>query len=152
MNSQIPAPASLRTPLLALGLVAVLLEGCASSPSPPKPAGNAPAPTKPLGIAFEEQITDGLLDGEKRVLWFYAPDPLPPHPGPVAIAPAGAPLVLGMKLGSGDRPEHEPYVRAGYVVVAYSVDGARPGTESDEALLAAVLAFKKARRESHTVK
>ncbi len=57
--------------------------------------------------------------------WLYVPDrvnavkSLPC----VVIAPAGTVLLTGIDLADGDRPEHVPYVRAGYAVLAYSLDG-----------------------------
>ncbi len=63
---------------------------------------------------------------EHPLLWIYGVDN---HPTDkklrpcIFIAPAGSPMVTGMKLGDRDRDEHIPYVRAGYVVVAYEVSG-----------------------------
>jgi len=65
-------------------------------------------------------------------LWIYAPSEraqdakLPA----ILIAPAGSDLLHGMRLGNGDRPEHLPYVTAGFVVVAYELSG---GTEDPDA-------------------
>ena len=42
----------------------------------------------------------------------------------VLIAPAGSNLLTGMKLTAGDRPEHTPYVKQGFAVVGYELDGA----------------------------
>lgn len=51
----------------------------------------------------------------------------------VFIAPAGTPLFYGNRLGSGDLPEHLPYVRAGFIVVAYEIDGeVGDGNNADE--------------------
>lgn len=41
----------------------------------------------------------------------------------VFIAPAGTPLYFGNRVGSGSMPEHLPYARAGFIVVAYDIDG-----------------------------
>ncbi len=47
-----------------------------------------------------------------------------PHSLPcVFIAPAGASIVTGMGLADGDRQEHYPWVRAGFAVVSYEIDG-----------------------------
>ncbi|MEM7167247.1 MAG: dienelactone hydrolase family protein [Planctomycetota bacterium] len=62
----------------------------------------------------------------------------------VLVGPAGTPLIHGMKLGDGDRPEHLPYVRAGSVVVAYEIGGAVKQNPSDYELGQACFAFKRA--------
>jgi dipeptidyl aminopeptidase/acylaminoacyl peptidase len=50
-----------------------------------------------------------------------------------------------MKLGEGDRPEHLPYVRAGFAVVSYELDGAlADDSPTDEQVEAAYEAFKGA--------
>lgn len=41
----------------------------------------------------------------------------------VFVAPAGTPLHYGSRVGPGSSPEHIPYVRAGFIVVAYEIDG-----------------------------
>ncbi len=58
-------------------------------------------------------------------LWIYAPSERAPDAKlpAVLIAPAGSDLMHGMGLGDGDRPEHLPYVAAGFVVVAYELSG-----------------------------
>ena len=61
-------------------------------------------------------------------LYFYLPPgDHPPGSLPcVLIAPAGSILITGMDLGEGDRKEHLPYVRAGFAVLSYSLDGHVP--------------------------
>ena len=49
----------------------------------------------------------------------------------------------GMDLGEGDVPEHLPYLKAGYVVVAYDVSGPLKGKD-DEAVVEAAKAFMAA--------
>lgn len=44
----------------------------------------------------------------------------------VFIAPAGTRLIYGSALGDGDSPEHLPYVRAGFAVLAYELSGDVP--------------------------
>ncbi len=41
----------------------------------------------------------------------------------VLVAPAGSNMVTGRYVGSGDKKEHLPYVRAGFAVLAYSLRG-----------------------------
>lgn len=80
--------------------------------------------------------------GVSSKLWVYLPDTDSKESLPcVLIAPAGARLYDGKSLGTGDRPEHLPYVRAGFVVVAYEVDG---DPKVEQGLVAAARAFKNA--------
>lgn len=90
-------------------------------------------------------------DGQPGRVWIYLPDPLPSKPLPcVFIAPAGVPPFLGNGFGPDlDRqrcPEHVPYLRAGFAVVAYDVDG--EVADRDNSTYAdvgrAATAFKKA--------
>ncbi len=66
-------------------------------------------------------------------LWVH--EPVLPAPAQekcplVLIAPAGSNLLTGAHLSAGDRREHLPWVREGYLVVAYELRGA--ATDSDE--------------------
>lgn len=93
----------------------------------------APATLPPLGAArrlepgilwYEVTLARGSMTSK---LWVY----LPEHPATatlpcIFIAPAGTRLFHGMGLGTGDQPEHLPYVRAGFAVVAYELDGPLP--------------------------
>ena len=66
-------------------------------------------------------------------VWIYKPDAKPTEKLPcVLIAAAGSNLVTGMLLSEEDRPEHQPYAEAGFVVAAYDVSGPPPEDESDE--------------------
>lgn len=77
-------------------------------------------------------------------VWLYSPcardEPLPL----VLVGPAGSDLVTGMPLAEADRPEHIPYVEAGYAVVAYEIAGA-PRGPSDQAYMNAMAEFRDAR-------
>jgi dienelactone hydrolase/DNA-directed RNA polymerase subunit RPC12/RpoP len=77
--------------------------------------------------------------GHSGTLWLYLPEtekgPLEPRSLPcVLIAPAGSDCVSGMALSKGDpqhpqasdMPEHLPYVRAGFAVLAFELDGPDP--------------------------
>jgi dienelactone hydrolase/DNA-directed RNA polymerase subunit RPC12/RpoP len=77
--------------------------------------------------------------GHSGALWLYLPEPekgpLEPRSLPcVLIAPAGSDCVSGMALSKGDprnpqasdMPEHLPYVRAGFAVLAFELDGPDP--------------------------
>jgi dienelactone hydrolase len=68
----------------------------------------------------------GSTPGHSGKLWLYLPTgehaakSLPC----ILITGAGSRLLHGMDLGDGDRPEHLPYVRAGFAVLAFELDGA----------------------------
>ncbi len=91
------------------------------------------------GIEFHEVHLPGggqvgnpmTMPGHGGKLWLYLPEgDHPPHSLPcILIAGAGSNLITGMTLGDGDRPEHLPYVRAGFAVLAYELDGMLPKPE-----------------------
>ena len=60
--------------------------------------------------------------GGASKLWIYEPEGSEKRPC-ILIAPAGSTLMEGMSLGEEDQDEHVPYVQAGFVVIAYSLDG-----------------------------
>jgi dipeptidyl aminopeptidase/acylaminoacyl peptidase len=95
------------------------------------------------GVMLYEVKLPGKSGANK--LWVYLPEgQTQPKIPCVLIAPAGTRLFHGITLGAGDRPEHLPYVRAGFAVVAYEVDGPLPDNASGKTLLKAVEDFKKA--------
>lgn len=67
----------------------------------------------------------GSPPGHGGKLWLYLPqgEHAPRSLPCILIAGAGSDLVTGMDLGDGDRPEHLPYVRAGFAVLAFELDG-----------------------------
>src|SRR5262245_43535413 len=74
------------------------------------------------GITMHE-VTLRSRNGSSRI-WIYLPEEPTGRKLPcVLIAPAGSRLFHGMSLGQGSVAEHLPYVRAGFVVVAYDIDG-----------------------------
>lgn len=84
-------------------------------------------------------------------IWIYLPKKLPARPIPcVFIAPAGVPPFAGNGFGPDlDRqknPEHLPYVRAGFAVVAYDTDGEVADTDdvTYEQVRASAAAFRDA--------
>lgn len=63
----------------------------------------------------------------------------------VLVAPAGTSGLTGVSLGTADEAEHLPYVEAGYVVVAYELDGPlAEGHTTDADELRACEAFRAA--------
>ncbi len=86
----------------------------------------------PASLGYGRTLEPGITvygvtlphDGIQSHAWIYLPNRKPGIRLPcIFIAPAGTPLIYGMALGQGDVPEHLPYVRAGYAVVAYDLDG-----------------------------
>jgi dipeptidyl aminopeptidase/acylaminoacyl peptidase len=100
------------------------------------------------GIQFVDVALKGTGPGRTMRLWVYLPkgNHAPKSLPCVLVAPAGSNTVTGMTLGDGDQPEHLPYVKAGFAVVAYELDGAVPGgDESEAAMRRAVAKFVEAR-------
>jgi dienelactone hydrolase len=63
----------------------------------------------------------------------------------VLITAAGSNLLSGMSLGEGDSPEHLPYVKEGYFVVAYELDGPLDDTSDARQMKRAFDTFAKSR-------
>jgi dienelactone hydrolase len=102
------------------------------------------------GVVFYEiRLPGGPRPGFGGKLWLYLPsgghaDKSLPC---VLITGAGSNLLVGMDLGDGDRPEHLPYVRAGFAVLAFALDGAMPNRQgaSDAQIFATARKFLAAR-------
>lgn len=62
----------------------------------------------------------------------------------VLVAAAGSRLFHGIKLTEDDVPEHLPYAKAGFVVIAYDVSGPLSESALNRAVLAACSLFKEA--------
>ena len=84
--------------------------------------------------------------GHGGSLWLYLPsgEHEPKSLPCVLIAGAGSPMFCGMPLGDGDRPEHIPYVEAGFAVIAYEMDGPWGDEDSDDQMGRAYEAFRDA--------
>ncbi|HZT40647.1 MAG TPA: prolyl oligopeptidase family serine peptidase [Chthonomonadaceae bacterium] len=96
------------------------------------------------GVLFYE-VAVPHIDGSPGKLWIYLPEhPSQPRLPCILIAPAGTPLTYGMNLAEGDRPEHLPYVRAGFAVVAYEIDGNVEDDRNEQQILAGARAFRDA--------
>ena len=101
---------------MAWTLCVLALVGC---------TGEAPAPAHSLGEPTiirpgVEQFRTKIGDNQ---LWAYLPAKRSSKLPCIIIAPAGSGMFHGMKIAKGDRPEHVPYVEAGYAVVCYGVTG-----------------------------
>lgn len=147
------------TKILPVLLLAGLL--CCASCRPSEPAA-PPPPFKPLAelqnvpdLGPARRLEPGVLFHEvtlpreqaTRRLWVYLPERAGPGRLPcVFVAPAGSNLFTGKALGEGDRSEHLPYVRAGFAVVAYELDGPVPDTPepADAQVVAAFNSFRAA--------
>ena len=141
-------------------LLTVVVCACASTSrvtqtGSARPGATAVPPAQLPGLGEARRIEPGMLFHEVKLpggrpgrkLWVY----LPEHAGAaklpcVFIAAAGSNLITGMALGEGDRPEHLPYARAGFAVVAFELDGPlRRGKEpTDEEMIEAYSAFRAA--------
>jgi dienelactone hydrolase len=128
-------------PLPLLLFAAGLALGCGRLSRGSKIPATSPPVVLAPGVRFQEVRVSKFPEHPR--LWIYTPgDKKKNHPC-VLIAAAGSDLVSGMDLGEGDRAEHLPYVKAGYVVVAYDVSGALPAGGSAEAEGAARRLFAK---------
>jgi len=99
------------------------------------------------GVRLREVTLQRDDTAAKERLWIYLPDPLPATPIPcIFLAPAGTRPFNGVTLGDNDRPEHLPYVHAGYAVVAYDTDGEWGGSRVPDDQFVNILGqFRQAR-------
>lgn len=76
-------------------------------------------------VFFGDGSGYGKPAGSNSRLWVYMPDakPQPSSTPCVLICGAGSTLMTGMKLSDGDEAEHQLFLRAGFIVVAYELDG-----------------------------
>lgn len=102
-----------------------------------------------------KQLEPGVLFYEVKLpkagspdnkLWIYLPEEKTPgkKPACILVAPAGTRMFHGNSLDDSARPEHLPYVRAGFAVVAYELDGPLAEDASDEGIVTSAILFKKA--------
>jgi len=126
---------------LLLGMSA--LAGCGQRDRPPSVPPLGAARTLEPGVS-EYEATLARGDGSLKV-WIYLPERHAQGKIPcVFVAPAGSRLFHGMGLGDGDRAEHLPYVRAGFAVVAYEIEGSLPDKPTNGEVRAAMRAFRGA--------
>jgi dipeptidyl aminopeptidase/acylaminoacyl peptidase len=146
---------------VTLALSIVSLAGCGQAPAPTgadRPTGRADAQTPPItfpelgpsriiqpGIRFQEAT---LQRGDMPMrVWYYQPEQAADKLPLVLVPPAGSTLFSGMGMAEGDRPEHYPYVRAGFAVASFDIDGQVPNSKkaSDAVLLKGAREFRDAR-------
>jgi dipeptidyl aminopeptidase/acylaminoacyl peptidase len=80
-------------------------------------------------------------------VWYYQPEQAADKLPLVLVAPAGSTLFAGKAVGEGDRPEHYPYVRAGFAVASFDIDGnvIDPKNATEAAKLIGAQEFRDAR-------
>ncbi len=123
----------------------------ASVPLPPLPDRGAGSLVEPGIMRYEMWLgADDGTPGHGQLVWLYLPEDVPADAKLpcVVIAPAGSNMVSGMGLAEGDMPEHLPYVREGFAVVSFEVDGYTDPTASveddDNEMLRTYKAFRAA--------
>jgi dienelactone hydrolase len=79
------------------------------------------------GVHFQE-VTLRRAAMPMRV-WYYEPEETAGKLPLVVVPPAGSTLFAGMELADSDRPEHFPYVHAGFAVASFEIDGNVPKLE-----------------------
>jgi dienelactone hydrolase len=102
-------------------------------------------PARPIqpGVLFQEAVLrPGTLPMK---VWYYRPEQAKGKLPLVLVPPAGSTLVAGMELGDGDRAEHYPYVRAGFAVGSFEIDGHVPQGALDAAVFNGARAFRDSR-------
>jgi dipeptidyl aminopeptidase/acylaminoacyl peptidase len=121
---------------------------------PPAPFGapkqnNVPVP-KSSEFSEPEMIEDGVMFQEAVLksgtipmkVWYYQPEKPQGKLALVLVPPAGSTLVSGMGLNDGDREEHFPYVRAGFAVASFEIDGQVADDASDAMIFKAAREFR----------
>jgi dipeptidyl aminopeptidase/acylaminoacyl peptidase len=107
----------------------------------PHPRRAAVMPTVEPGMNGSVVQTTSAINSPVT-LWVFLPPNTGKKIGCVIIAPSGTPQIWGADLGN--TREYFPYVRAGFAVVAYSLDGSLPDGPSADQILDAHRAFAKA--------
>jgi dienelactone hydrolase len=152
--------------VIALAAIAVGIVAYAVKRNPAGPNGLGPPPVGPSAVVSDltaaQTIQPGILFQEAVLrpgsvpmrVWYYRPDRVTGKLPLVLVPPAGSTLFAGMELGDGDRDEHYPYVRAGFAVASFEIDGHVPDAQgaSDAAVLKGAREFRDARAELNNAK
>jgi dienelactone hydrolase len=154
-------------PALVLVTALTLSAGCSKAPAPDAEAQVPGGEAKP-GAAEQKQqpveypelsksrtIQPGVLFQEASLegefmpmrVWFYRPEKSADRLALVLVPPAGSTLMAGMDLSDGDRAEHFPYVKAGFAVASFEIDGNVPAnfSQRENVILRGARQFKSAR-------
>ena len=142
-------------PVARIGAASLALAaGCGPAAPTALPPFPAPEPQAALDLTLPEHTWPELGDahplrpgirrhalhlmgdrpGTRGLLWIYVPEGPPPPGGrpAVLIPPAGTDVLVGKGLETLDTFEHLPYARAGFVVVAFELDGYDRGSEAGD--------------------
>jgi dipeptidyl aminopeptidase/acylaminoacyl peptidase len=146
---------------LATLLMAVLLTTLTGCPQAGPPGKGTPMPgqgeVKTEPVTFPElgagrTIQPGILFQDATIqrggvpmrVWVYQPEKAAGKLPLMLVPPAGSTLIAGMDLGDGDRAEHYPYAKAGFIVVSFEIDGHVPDGAPESAMLKGARQFKDA--------
>ncbi len=146
-----------RLPAVLAALTLSALAGCVGKPTPPP---GLPLMTNTVPVVFPElgpsrELEAGVTVHEATInrggvpmkVWVYKPDKPADKLALVLVPPAGSTLIAGMGLADGDRAEHIPYVKAGFAVAAFEIDGPVSDAQqsSDTAVFKGAREFRAAR-------
>ena len=115
---------------------------------------NKASPSLPAAQKLEEGIIVHKVrtnkDDEASDVWIYLPEKTSQEKLPVIlVTAAGSYLWNGTSLDEGDQPEHLPYVKKGYAVIAYetpgSLDKINVNKATDEQFFKAAKDFKNSK-------
>jgi dipeptidyl aminopeptidase/acylaminoacyl peptidase len=153
----------LRLPLFLIAIGFLTIGGCrkASPTGPPSAASGSPAGgsgmAAPKPVTFPELGAGKLIqpgirfqelsfarNGVPMRLWIYQPEKQSGKLPLVLVPPAGSTLLAGMHLADGDRPEHYPYAKAGFLVVGFDIDGPVPDNSSEAIMKQGAMQFRDA--------
>lgn len=120
----------------------------ATPPTEQRPPANTTAPRLGPPVRIEPGIVLRKAaitrSGAPIQVWIYLPEKAKEKIPVVLIAPAGSNMLCGSNLGDSSRPEHLPYVRAGFAVVAYEIEGAVPENADVEEIVQGLQTFSAA--------
>lgn len=142
-----------------LTIFAIALVGCHKARPPANPATTTPAvaaapkPVRFPDLGSGQIIRPGIKLHEVKLtrgsipmrIWCYQPDKSSGKLPLVLVPPAGSTLAAGMELADGDREEHFPYAKAGFLVVSFDIDGGVPDNSSEAVIKRGAAQFKDAR-------
>jgi dienelactone hydrolase len=144
---------------LVLIVISLVLAGCnTASTSNAQRAANKSFQIDPKSfpeLPVVQKIEDGVVvykirlnkDDDSSDVWIYLPEkPTKERLPAILITAAGSYLWNGTALDVGDQPEHLPYVKKGYAVIAYETPGSLDKVNmkqiEDEQLFEAINDFK----------